>query len=75
MRRIAFVGRRVWLRTDSTQDVFDRYGRLLAYVDARSGGEDLGRRMLRAGWAKVYVDRLLARARHPRHHRVERAVG
>jgi endonuclease YncB( thermonuclease family) len=57
MQRIAFErgrGRRVTLVSDSSQDRTDRYGRTLAYVDARGTG-DLARRMLRAGWAAVYV--------------------
>ena len=52
MERIA-SGRRVSVRTDPTQDTYDRYGRLLAYLDA--GGTDLGEAVLRAGWARVYV--------------------
>ncbi len=48
------AGRKVTLRTDPTQDTFDRYGRLLAYVNTRSGA-DLAARQLRAGWARVYV--------------------
>ena len=47
-------GRRVTLVTDPTQATFDRYRRLLAYVTTRAGVE-LERRMLRSGWAKVYV--------------------
>ena len=47
------VGRTVTLRTDPTQDLVDRFGRLLAYVDA--GGLDFGRAMISSGWAKVYV--------------------
>jgi endonuclease YncB( thermonuclease family) len=57
MQRIAFDrghGRRVALVGDPSQDRTDRYGRALAYVDARGTG-DLGRRMLTAGWATVYV--------------------
>ena len=46
-------GRSVTLTTDPTQDVFDTYGRLLAYVSA--GGSDVGRSMVASGWAKVYV--------------------
>ena len=53
MRRIAWPGRRVTLRTDPTQDTRDRYGRLLAYVDVPGGS--LQALMLRAGWAAVYV--------------------
>jgi endonuclease YncB( thermonuclease family) len=52
MERIA-TGRRVSVRTDPTQDTYDRYERLLAYLDA--GGRDLGEAVLRAGWARVYV--------------------
>jgi Staphylococcal nuclease homologue len=47
-------GRRVLLRTDTTQDTFDRYDRLLAYAKLR-GGPDAALSQLRAGWAKVYV--------------------
>jgi endonuclease YncB( thermonuclease family) len=53
MKRIA-AGRRVRLRTDPTQDMFDRYDRLLAYVKLR-GGPDAALSQLRAGWAEVYV--------------------
>ena len=38
-------GRRVVLRTDPTQDLFDRYDRLLAYVTTR-GGTSLQKWML-----------------------------
>ncbi len=57
MQRLAFDrgrGRQVTLISDPSQDRTDRYGRTLAYVDARGRG-DLGRRMVRAGWAAVYV--------------------
>jgi endonuclease YncB( thermonuclease family) len=57
MRRIAFQrnrGRRVTVVSDPSQDTTDRYGRTLAYLDAGGKG-DLGRLMLRAGWAAVYV--------------------
>jgi micrococcal nuclease len=47
-------GRRVTLVTDPTQDTFDRYGRLLAYVTTKAGVR-LQRRMLADGWADVYV--------------------
>jgi micrococcal nuclease len=46
-------GRRVTLRTDPTQALFDRYDRLLAYVT--TGGTMLQTRMLSAGWARTYV--------------------
>jgi endonuclease YncB( thermonuclease family) len=52
-------GRRVVVRTDPTQDMRDRYGRLLAYVTTTSDSDvadaDLGAAQLLAGWAKVYV--------------------
>jgi micrococcal nuclease len=46
-------GRRVILRTDPTQDRYDRYDRLLAYAVVR--GRLLQKRMLAAGWATTYV--------------------
>src|SRR5262245_38686080 len=62
MTRLAFrrrggrkVGHSVRLTTDPTQDQVDSFGRLLAYVNRRSDGRDLGRSMIRAGWAMVYV--------------------
>ena len=45
--------RRVVLTTDPSQDRVDRFGRLLAYVDA--GTIDVGLAMIRAGHAKVFV--------------------
>ena len=42
------------LRTDPTQATYDRYGRLLAYVDLVGGGS-MNANMIRAGWANVYV--------------------
>lgn len=48
------AGREVELVSDPTQDRRDRYGRLLAYVETL-GGEDLGKRIVRDGWARVYV--------------------
>jgi hypothetical protein len=44
----------VVLRTDPTQDAFDRYDRLLAYATRRDG-KQLQIAQLRAGWAEVYV--------------------
>ena len=49
------VGHRVRLTTDPTQDRVDSYGRLLAYLNRLSDGTDLGRSMIRAGWAMTYV--------------------
>jgi micrococcal nuclease len=48
------TGRHVRLVTDPTQDRRDRYGRLLAYVDLEDG-TSVQERVLRAGWASVYV--------------------
>lgn len=56
MKKLALrkgAGRMVTLKTDPTQDVLDRYDRLLAYVSA--AGVDFGRTMISSGWAKVYV--------------------
>ena len=56
MKRLALrsgVGRTVVLTSDPTQDRTDRFGRLLAYVDA--GGVDFGRAMIASGWARTYV--------------------
>ena len=46
-------GRQVTLVTDPSQDRFDRYGRLLAYVHRRKW--DLNRAQVLRGWAEVYV--------------------
>ena len=54
MKRFARVGERVTLITDSGQDTFDRFGRLLAYVIG-SNGRSLQVESLEKGWAKVYV--------------------
>jgi len=53
-RRLAARGRRVLLKTDPTQPMFDRYDRLLAYVRLPSGRQ-LNRVQVAAGWTKVYV--------------------
>ena len=49
-------GRAVTITTDPTQDMTDRYGRLLSYVSV--GGTDFGRTMVASGWAKTYVHRV-----------------
>lgn len=46
-------GAHVTLITDPTQARFDRYGRLLAYVER--GHRDLGKAQVRRGWAMPYV--------------------
>lgn len=48
-------GLRVVLRTDPSQSTFDRYGRLLAYVDVPKYGLDLGRSMVEAGHSRAFV--------------------
>jgi endonuclease YncB( thermonuclease family) len=55
MLQMARRGTRVRLVTDPSQDRYDRYGRLLAYVVRRRDGRDLGREQIRRGWAEVYV--------------------
>src|SRR3954469_23131949 len=45
----------VTLTSDPTQDATDRYGRTLAYVNVAGGGPDVGRSIVKAGWATVYV--------------------
>ena len=52
-RRGRLVGRDATLVSDPSQGATDRFGRTLAYVEA--GGRDLGRAMVRAGHAAVYV--------------------
>lgn len=57
------LGRAVTLVGDPTQDAVDRFGRSLFYVD-RDDGVDVGREVLRAGEADVFVyDRPFQRAR------------
>jgi micrococcal nuclease len=48
------VGRRVSIITDSSQDIHDRYGRTLAYVD-RADGWDYSIESARAGVVRDYV--------------------
>jgi micrococcal nuclease len=53
MKRKLDPGNRVTLVKDFSQDLRDRYGRLLRYVERRD--RDVGQRQIAAGWAKVYV--------------------
>lgn len=53
MKRMLKPGDRVKLVRDRSQDGRDQYGRLLRYVDFK--GDDLGRKQVRKGWARVYV--------------------
>jgi micrococcal nuclease len=57
--RLMPVGATVRLATDPTQDVRDRYGRLLAHIHTgdRSGADTVNRALVAAGAAKVYVFR------------------
>ena len=50
-------GRQVDLETDQSQDLYDAFGRLLAYGAVAPDGAplDLGEAMLAAGWAEVFV--------------------
>jgi micrococcal nuclease len=43
----------VKLRTDNTQTLTDKYGRLLAYVSR--GSSDFGKYQVSAGWAKLFI--------------------
>jgi micrococcal nuclease len=55
MKRLLHPGDRVRLRSDSTQPDTDRYGRLLRYVfKTKPGYNDVGRTLVRNGWAEVY---------------------
>jgi endonuclease YncB( thermonuclease family) len=53
-RRLAPRGRRVLLKTDPTQPLFDRFDRLLAYAKLRNGPQ-LNKAQITRGWAKVLV--------------------
>ena len=48
-------GLEVLLVTDPTQDTFDRYRRLLAYVEALVDGEQLNLAQVATGWSATYV--------------------
>lgn len=48
----------ITLRADPTQDAYDRYGRLLAYVEPASAPRATYQElMLERGWAEVYASR------------------
>ena len=53
IKKLLQPGDRVRLIRDRSQDNRDIYGRLLRYVE--QGGQDVGRRQVRRGWAEVYV--------------------
>jgi endonuclease YncB( thermonuclease family) len=50
-----FAGRFVTIDTDESQDVKDRYGRLLACLDTNDDATDVGRAIVAAGWAHAHV--------------------
>ena len=52
-RKLLPVGARVLLVSDPSQDLRDRYGRLLRYV--HRNGHDISKVQVQRGWAKVYV--------------------
>jgi micrococcal nuclease len=59
-------GELVTVDTDESQDVKDRYGRVLAYLDTHDG-LDLGLESIAAGWAEHYVfERAFQRVREYR---------
>jgi endonuclease YncB( thermonuclease family) len=55
LKRILPRGTRVRLVSDPSQDLTDRYGRLLRYVHKASTGRDVNRQQVHRGWARVYV--------------------
>lgn len=76
MIRLAPRGREVVLVFDPRDERVDRYGRLLAYLDA--GGSDVGEQLVTDGWAKVYAyrgRRFQRRARYERAAREARRAG
>lgn len=65
----AATGRRVALIADRTGDRVDRFGRILAYVEA--DGRDLGEQLLADGLAEVYAFRGRRFERRARYEQVE----
>lgn len=55
LKRNLPVGTRVRLDSDTSQDLVDRYKRLLRYVTKIQGNRDMNRAQIRAGNATVYV--------------------
>ena len=55
LKRILPLGTRVRLVSDPSQDLKDRYGRLLRYVHKVSTGRDVNRQQVYLGFARVYV--------------------
>lgn len=55
LKKILPVNTKVTLYSDPTQDLKDRYGRLLRYVVKSATGVDVNRKQVWRGWARVYV--------------------
>jgi endonuclease YncB( thermonuclease family) len=55
LKRLLPLGTRVRLVSDPTQDLRDRYGRLLRYVIKVSTSRDVNEAQVFRGWASVYV--------------------
>jgi endonuclease YncB( thermonuclease family) len=55
LKKILPVNTAVTLYSDPSQDLQDRYGRLLRYVHKNSTGKDVNRQQVYLGHAKVYV--------------------
>jgi endonuclease YncB( thermonuclease family) len=55
LKRILPVNTRVTLLSDISQDLADRYGRLLRYVHKADTGKDVNRQQVYQGFASVYV--------------------
>ncbi len=71
LTRLLPRGTEVTLLTDPGEDRFDRYGRLLRYVDTRAG--DVALVLLRRGLARYYVYDHEG-LRYPRYRQVEAAA-
>lgn len=54
-KRFVPAGTRVELVSDPSQDRKDQYGRLLRYVTKLSTGQDVNRRIVGKGWARLFV--------------------
>lgn len=55
LKKLLPRGTAVRLVSDPSQDLKDRYGRLLRYVTKVSTGKDANRQQIARGWAQVYV--------------------
>ncbi|MDX6556225.1 MAG: micrococcal nuclease [Miltoncostaeaceae bacterium] len=72
--RLLPSGTPVRLETDPTQYRVDYYGRLLAYVVPKAGGTPVNQRLVREGYAEVYVYRGREFRRLPAFAAAERAA-